>query len=88
MEQVKESLSEIKADIKEVKGHVIELIAQGAVHNKILSEHERRSLQLESRMEPIEKWYTFAVKLGAITTAVITTLGVLATVWSALHTRQ
>jgi len=47
-------LKEIKADVKEVKIQVLELVRQGAVANTTLIEHERRSTNLETRVKPIE----------------------------------
>lgn len=69
-------LAEIKADVKEIKGLVIQLVAQGAVHNEILSTHEKRSTNLEDRFEPIEKDYIFKSRLF---TSILSTLGVVAT---------
>lgn len=48
-------LQEIHNDVKEMRGQLVELIKQGAVNTQVLIEHERRSTNLEQRLEPIEK---------------------------------
>lgn len=55
-------MDELKQDVKEIKVFVIELVKQGAIHNTILAEHEKRSTQLETRLTPIEADYTFRKK--------------------------
>lgn len=37
--------------LTEIRLHLIELVKQGAVHNAILAEHERRSLALQAQTE-------------------------------------
>lgn len=64
-----EILKEIKSDIKEIKGHLIDLIKQGAVSNQTLIEHERRSTNLETRFEPIEKDVYLARRLAVFFTS-------------------
>lgn len=59
-------LEEISANVREIKTQMLELIKQGAIHNTILQEHEKRSTNLETRLEPIEKDYSFRHKLYAI----------------------
>lgn len=49
-------------DIKEIKEHVIELVKQGAIHNQVLIEHERRSTNLETRIKPLESDHIFVAK--------------------------
>lgn len=44
----------MESDIKEIKAHVIELVKQGAVHNTLLQEHERRSIALEKRQDVVD----------------------------------
>ena len=67
--------------IKDMSMDIKDLVKQGAVHNQLLLEHERRSLSLESRQEafteklrPIENhihWVNIVLKsLGAILVAV------------------
>lgn len=41
-------------DIKEIKTDVKELLQRSAVHNELLREHERRSIQLERRQDAID----------------------------------
>lgn len=57
-------LDEIHKDVKEVREQLIELIKQGAIHNSVLTEHERRSTNLEARLLPIESWYQFFSKIS------------------------
>jgi hypothetical protein len=75
-------MDEIKDDIREIKGHVLDLVKQGAIHNELLKEHERRSLALEDRQDtldtrimPLERyvgWTNIIIKsLGAILIGVI-----------------
>lgn len=59
MDQLKEEMREIRADIKK-------LLEQGAVHNELLRTHEARSLELKSRqdligrrLEPVEEHVKF-----------------------------
>lgn len=59
-------MDELKQDVKEIKTLVIELVKQGAVHNQILGEHEKRSTQLETRLTPIEADYAFRHKLFSV----------------------
>jgi len=54
----------LHADIVEIKGHVIELVKQGAVNNQTLIEHERRSTNLEERFKPIEADHIYLSRLG------------------------
>lgn len=56
-------LTEIGKDVREIKTQVIELVKQGAIHNQILAQHERRSTNLEDRVKPIEDDYKFRHKL-------------------------
>lgn len=44
-------MDDMKQDIREIKETLVELVKQGAVHNHLLKEHERRSLALESLRE-------------------------------------
>lgn len=61
---------ELKQDVKEIKTLVIDLVKQGAIHNTILLEHEKRSTQLETRLTPIEADYSFRHRLFSITVAI------------------
>jgi hypothetical protein len=72
MDQLKEDMREIKADLKE-------LIKQGAVHNILLQTHEARSLELQARQDilakelsPIKKHVDFVNLLGKTTLAIVT----------------
>lgn len=72
MEEFREDLREIKADIKE-------LIKQGAVHNVLLQTHEARSLELQARQDllakeisPIKKHVDYVNTLGKTALAIIT----------------
>lgn len=40
--------------VKDIHGHVIELVKQGAVHNELLRTHEARSLELQKRQESLD----------------------------------
>jgi hypothetical protein len=64
-------MDELKSDIRDIKEHVVELVRQGAVHNQILQEHEKRSTNLEARFAPIEDFHIFFSKASSI----IVTLG-------------
>lgn len=70
MDELKERITEIRVDQKEVKAHLVDLLKQAAIHNHILAQHEQRSTQLEqlvsaykheqdSRLRPLEATYTF-----------------------------
>lgn len=50
-----DDIKEVKSDVKEIKVEVLKLVTQGAVHNALLKEHERRSLALETKTELLEK---------------------------------
>jgi hypothetical protein len=43
-----------------------ELVKQGVIHNHVLTEHERRSTNLETRFMPVEDDLKFRVKLYQI----------------------
>lgn len=75
-------MDDFKDDIREIKGHVLDLVKQGAVHNELLKEHERRSLALEDRQDALDKrvspleryvgWTNILLKaLGAVLIGVI-----------------
>lgn len=70
-------MEELKVDIKEIKVFVIELVKQGAIHNTILAEHEKRSTSLETRIVPIEADLSFRHKLW---TSIVSISGVLASI--------
>ena len=53
-------------DIREIKSHTIELLKQVAINTTVLIEHERRSTQLEGRVDPLEKDYVFRHKLSTL----------------------
>lgn len=60
-------MDDIKKDLKEIKVTLVELVKEGAVHNHLLREHERRSLALEAKISPIEKhvsWMETVLKFG------------------------
>lgn len=76
-------MDEIKQDVKEIKGFVMELVKQGAVHNTILREHEKRSTQLETRLTPIENDYAFRHKLFSV---VISIAGVAGSIFAVVKT--
>lgn len=65
-------LAEIKNDVKEVKSLVIDLVKQGAIHNQILDQHEKRSTQLETRLAPIEADYSFRHRLFSVCLSALT----------------
>lgn len=68
------------ADVKDIKSDVKELLKQSAVHNQILSEHERRSTQLEERFTPVEHTYVFGAKAAVVLGLIATLLGL----WQAI----
>lgn len=47
-------VKELARDLRDVKQNTLELVKQGAVHNSLLKEHERRSIALEQLVH-IEK---------------------------------
>lgn len=57
-------MDELKADVKEIKQQVVELVKQGAVHNHLLKEHEARSIALQQSIEIQEK--DFAARLRPV----------------------
>lgn len=63
-------MDELQQDVKEIKGYVVDLLKQGAIHNTILLEHEKRSTQLETRLTPLESDYVFRHKLFSVAIAV------------------
>lgn len=63
-------MDELRQDVKEIKTFVIDLVKQGAIHNEILSQHEKRSTQLETRLTPLESDYVFRHKLFSVAIAV------------------
>ncbi len=69
-------INRLLGDTKEIKDQLSELIKQGAVHNHILAEHEKRSTQLETRMTPIEDDLKFRLKAYSLLLGGGGTLGV------------
>lgn len=63
---MEELVREMSRDIKEVRNQLIELVKNQAVMNQCLIEHERRSTNLEIRVDPLEKDYSFRTKLFSI----------------------
>lgn len=74
MDDFKSSIDELKADVKE-------LVKQGAVNTQILIEHERRSTNLETRLDPIEKDWVFRSKLTHIALSSSGLIGLLFTLF-------
>lgn len=72
-------MDEIKQDVKDIKAAVGELVKQGAIHNHILAEHEKRSTLLEERVKPLENDLQFRTKLTAVLTGGSGALAVIAT---------
>lgn len=70
-----ELVREIHADIKLMRGQLVELIKQGAVHNQILLEHEKRSTALETRLAPIEETHHFMTKFSGVVGVISVVLG-------------
>lgn len=70
-------MEELKADIKEIKVFVIELVKQGAIHNTVLAEHEKRSTSLETRIVPIEADLSFRHKMWTTIVSILSVIGVL-----------
>lgn len=66
MIRVESDIQEIKGDLKEVKTAVGSMLREMAVNNHILAEHERRSTNLETRMEPIEDSYKFTNRIVTV----------------------
>lgn len=59
-------MDEIRNDVKEMKRMLVELVKQGAIHNEVLTQHEKRSTQLEERFKPIEQSWVFISKMSAV----------------------
>ena len=57
---------EIKHDVREIRADVKELVKQGAVHNSLLKEHEKRSTSLETRISPLEKDFHLRTRMFAV----------------------
>jgi hypothetical protein len=74
---IQSRVDEMHSDIKEVKGILTELVKQGAVHNHVLTEHERRSTNLETRIIPIEKAYHRGLGMVALLVFAASLLSVL-----------
>lgn len=72
-------------DVKEIKAHVIELVKQGAIHNQVLIEHERRSTNLETRIKPLESDYQFVAKACKAVIILGGLIGVLKTIMELKH---
>lgn len=70
-------LQEVRLDVKEIKGQVVELVKQGAINTVVLQEHERRSTNLESRLKPIERIYFFCTIGGSLSLFVLALVKVL-----------
>jgi hypothetical protein len=69
-----DDMQELKQDVKEIKTQIVELVKQGAVHNHLLKEHERRSLALESQMKPVQRHVDWVEKVLKISGAVMLAL--------------
>lgn len=76
-------MDEIRQDVRDIKGHVIKLVEQGARHNAILEEHQKRSTTLEAIVLPLQAKVYFwekvlkfggAVAVGALTKWLVTRL--------------
>lgn len=67
-------------DVQDIKADVKELLKSSAVHNQILSEHQRRSTQLEERFKPIEGAYVFASKAAILVGLLATVAGLVRTI--------
>lgn len=59
------------AEVREVKADVKDLVKQGAIHNTLLREHERRSLALEARIIPLETSSAITARLRSFTKALL-----------------
>lgn len=73
-----DDFSELKADIKELKGMTLDLVKQGARHNVLLEQHEARSLALQSaqekldvRLEPVEDHVKIINRVGKVIGAIL-----------------
>lgn len=66
-----DDFTKLSNDLAEIKSALLELIKQGAVHNQILAEHEKRSTSLEDRFGPIEDDFKFYRKLLVVGGGVI-----------------
>ncbi len=69
--------SDWQSDIKELKQDVKELLKSSAIHNQILSEHEKRSRHLEERFQPIEQIYIFAAKSTVVISIIAGIAGII-----------
>lgn len=66
-----DDIKEVKTDVKEIKTAVIDLVKQGAVHNELLKEHERRSLALEAAVSPVAWHSKIFAFLGAVAVVIL-----------------
>lgn len=80
-------LDELLMRVKDISVDIRDLVKQGAVHNEILKEHEKRSTQLERRVDPLEKDAVFRSKLystilglGALSAAILSILKFIKTI--------
>lgn len=80
-------VDELLVRIKDLSSDIKELIKQGAIQNEVLKEHEKRSTQLEHRVDPLEKDKEFRAKLystilglGALAAAVLSILKFIKTI--------
>lgn len=88
---MQELVHELKADLKEMKADVKELVKQSAIHNELLKTHEARSLALQSeqklqaqRLAPLEQHkFVVSIIMSALGTLMLAVLGKLVLV--ALH---
>lgn len=74
-------LDELLMRVKDISVDIRDLVKQGAIHNEILKEHEKRSTQLEHRVDPLEKdalfrskLYSAILGLGALSAAILSIL--------------
>jgi hypothetical protein len=58
--------SDVLSKLESIDDKINTLIKQGAIHNHILAEHEKRSTQLETRLTPIEDDLKFRNKMYQI----------------------
>jgi hypothetical protein len=54
-DEIRQRLTELLQDVKEVKTQQLDLIKQGAIHNELLRTHEARSLALQAEVNEAKK---------------------------------
>lgn len=80
-------LDELLIRVKDISVDIRDLVKQGAIHNEVLKEHEKRSTQLEHRVDPLEKdkefrnkLYSTVLGMGALAASILSVLKFIKTI--------